>query len=170
MSTQNFTRSRKRAFTLVELLVVIGIIALLIAILLPALNKARESANKTACLSNLRQLTTGWLAYANDNRGRIVCAETDDYSTLPPPSGTIPEDVGKIGWVIDTPGDPKANTEAAVKAGALWKYNPAANVYRCPSSIDKAHYRSYSLVTHLNGSLLFVGAAYRSNPENDPLV
>ena len=50
--------SRKRAFTLVELLVVIGIIAILIAIIMPALNRARENARRTRCLSNMRQVGT----------------------------------------------------------------------------------------------------------------
>ena len=58
----------RRAFTLVELLVVIGIIALLIALLLPALGRARESARATVCLSNLRQVHTALVFYANANR------------------------------------------------------------------------------------------------------
>src|SRR5437016_5753758 len=61
--------NRKTGFTLVELLVVIGIIALLISILLPSLNRARETANRVKCGSNMRQIGQAVLLYANENKG-----------------------------------------------------------------------------------------------------
>src|SRR5437763_12192283 len=60
---------RKKAFTLVELLVVIGIIALLISILLPALGKAREAARTVACASNARQVALAMRLFAQEHRG-----------------------------------------------------------------------------------------------------
>ena len=75
----------KRGFTLVELLVVIGIIALLVSILLPALSRAREAAQSVVCLSNLRQIGQAEALYLNDNRGFLLPCYIGAYSSTNPP-------------------------------------------------------------------------------------
>ena len=73
-------RVQGRGFTLVELLVVIGIIAVLIAILLPALSKAREQANRTVCLSNMRELSMALRIYATQNKDQIPIGYMDQQN------------------------------------------------------------------------------------------
>jgi len=113
----------RRAFTLVELLVVIGIIALLIAVLLPAMSKARQSAATTACLSNLRQLATAATLYAGDFHG-----------SYPPAQYTVVQ----LPWTYSYNWDYTVirNTGSGEKTtwpGLLWTGRTNLRVQQCPS-------------------------------------
>jgi type II secretory pathway pseudopilin PulG len=114
---------------LVELLVVIGIIATLISILLPALNRARGEAKRAKCLSNLRQLTMAWAMYADEHHGRLVSSDTVDATT----------------WVLGGDG------LATIKQGALYQYVNQPAIYLCPN--DTVHYfRTYSINGYLQSA------------------
>jgi prepilin-type processing-associated H-X9-DG protein len=111
-----------RAFTLAELLVVIGIIALLISILLPVLSGAREGANRVKCMSNLRQLAAAFVAYANNNRGSFPGA-ADGVAGLTRP----PRDTDWVYWQRGRDLDQSVIAPYLARGGTL-KY-----VLRCPS-------------------------------------
>jgi type II secretory pathway pseudopilin PulG len=112
----------------VELLVVIGIIAVLIGILLPALGRARESASKLACASNLRQLGTAYLMYCNDNRGAFPA----------PASGNDPRPEDWIYWQTNRSTFAANLGPGTFAEGRLMKYlgKVSESVFRCPSDVN----------------------------------
>jgi prepilin-type N-terminal cleavage/methylation domain-containing protein/prepilin-type processing-associated H-X9-DG protein len=120
-----------RGFTLIELLVVISIIAVLAALLLPALSRAKQQGQKIECINNLRQLQLSWQLYADDHNGWL-------------PKNSPTQDAGRhrlypswtAGWLDYSDNNPD-NTNTVLlttsEFGRVGDYTPNAGVYKCPS-------------------------------------
>ena len=140
----------RRGFTLVELLVVIAIIALLMAILMPALNRARELGRRTVCLGNLNQLALAWIMYTDTNAGNLVRGIGGDDIWGPNPRGDEDMMIEKS-WVGKVnPDISKRDQEVQVRDGALWDYCKNEKAFRCPAG-KVNHMLTYAIADSMNG-------------------
>lgn len=136
---------KSRGFTLIELLVVVAIIAILMAILLPAMHRAREQGSRITCLNNMKQLTLGWIMYADENNLKIVNGAAGVYRSNETPW------VGKC-WGANWRTDrlPEEDQITEIKKGALWPYVKNIKVYSCPTG-TRGEMLTYAAMDGVNG-------------------
>ena len=148
---------KRKGFTLIELLVVISIIALLMAILIPALNAAKQMATGSACLGNQHALATAWFTFTIDSGGKLVDGDTDhDESWVNRPT-RINGTPMTNNWTVD-------DEKRGIERGSLFPYTKDVDVYHCPgdrryknpptdpiNGAQNGAFRSYAITGCANG-------------------
>jgi prepilin-type N-terminal cleavage/methylation domain-containing protein/prepilin-type processing-associated H-X9-DG protein len=172
---------KRTGFTLIELLVVIAIIAILLSVLIPALNIAKQQATGAICLSNDSGLSKSWVLYAEDNDSKLVnghCPRSGQYRnrgawTTP----ALPDGPGYVdnAWFVNPPHDDQGNYTGdagpatlkdesnGIRSGKLYPYAQSEKIYHCPgdknylkpwvSGFGRGGMRSYSITGTMNGEI-----------------
>jgi len=153
---------RRSAFTLIELLVVIAIIAILAAMLLPALAQAKRKAQAISCINNLKQLTLAALIYSGDF-----------HDSIPPNSGpTLDSWVPGGSAAYDVTSLPGATNQANITSAVLYPFNKSVGIYQCPGDKDiiagatTTRVRNYSLNAMMGFNNGFGGDCHPGTMEN----
>ena len=153
---------KQKGFTLIELLVVISIIAMLLAILMPALSNVKAKAMEVYSTSNMRSLAVVWMLYAEDNDSKLVGGQAWNNAANVQPSDWVHPVIGTSHPLYEANMSDHDRELAGIRSGALWAYSQNEKLYHSPAdrtwkATNRAYttsmspYRSYAISDAMNG-------------------